>query len=658
MARPARGAAARACLGLAACLLSAGAANEAGAASKKASPTEKVVGLLDDLREKVLKEGTFEAGTYNDFSCFCKDTMTEKSEAITTGEDTKDALEADIQAAMIRRNDADKGLQKATGSISDLQAEIQTMTAEHHEEALRSEKDELDLTNAVHALEAAIRELQAAKVATSFISVAPLAKRIGHAVALAQVLGFPHVQGKPAAALLQALTDPLDIPDSVYEFHSADIITTLEGLMTDFKSKRVEVQEAAVEAKKVYLALLQEKEDALGVHESAISASKTTQATETKAISTASADLSAVSAKLLDDQNYLADLSAQCHEKAVIWNQRTDMRARELQAIVSATEMIKSLQEESAKGGAAELAQRGARAGARAAAPALVQVSAHGRRRRGAAEERPARDGLSGGGGAAERDPQLARALSLLRSKAGSLKSVALLNLTSTAAEDPLAKVKQLIQALVERLLKEAAAEANHKGWCDKEVGLAEQKRDYAAKELKEINSFLQSSEVRHEKLAEQAETLETEIEDLATEFNKAAAIRSFEAAEAKMAISSARNSSQVVATAMDMLDKFYREAANQGTSQLSLFQAQSLSRNGTAPGSTLKEDMPDAGFNDVYTGDQGSATGIMALLEVVKSDFDRAATETEKAEKEAEQESGLRCRPTWASRTPRRGRP
>jgi len=219
------------------------------------------------------------------------------------------------------------------------------------------------------------------------------------------------------------------------------------------------------------------------------------------------------------------------------------------------------------------------------------------------------------------------------------LKSVALLNLTSTAAEDPLAKVKQLIQALVERLLKEAAAEANHKGWCDKEVGLAEQKRDYAAKELKEINSFLQSSEVRHEKLAEQAETLETEIEDLATEFNKAAAIRSFEAAEAKMAISSAKNSSQVVATAMDMLDKFYREAANQGTSQLSLFQAQSLSRNGTAPGSTLKEDMPDAGFNDVYTGDQGSATGIMALLEVVKSDFDRAATETEKAEKEAEQE-------------------
>jgi hypothetical protein len=605
-----------------------------------------VVSLLDDLKEKVIKEGGFEAATYNDFSCFCKDTMTEKSEAITSGGDTKDALEADIQAAVVRRDDADKGVEKATGSISTLETEIETMTAEHKEESLSSEKDELDLTNAIQALEAAIRELQAAKVATSFISVAQLrtaklAKRIGHAVALAQALGFPHVQSKPASVLLQALMDPLDIPDSVYEFHSDDIITTLEGLMTDFKSKRVEVQEAAVEAKKVYTTLLQEKEDAIGVHESAISDSKTTKAAETKAISTASEDLSAVSAKLLDDQNYLTDLSAQCHEKAVIWDQRSDMRARELQAIASATEMIKSLEVESAEGGAASLVQKGAHSGASVAPPLLVQVAAHSPHWQSARQRSATRSIAQQQGGVARQDPQLARALSLLRSKAGSLKSVALLNLTSTAAEDPLAKVKQLIQALIERLLKEAESEANHKGWCDKEVGLAEQKRDYAAKELKEINSFLQGSEVRHEKLSEQADTLKTEIEDLATEFNKAAAIRAFEKSEAKIAIDSARNSSQVVAIAMDTLDKFYKEAANQDASQLSLLQAKAPlhAAPAPAPGSTLEEDMPDAGFSDVYTGEQGSATGIMALLEVVKSDFDRTATLTEKAEEEAEQE-------------------
>lgn len=626
-------------------MLSARAANVAGIVSK-ASPTEKVVSLLDDLKKKVINEGNFEASTYNEFSCFCKDTMTEKSDAITSGGDTKDALEADIQAAMVRRDDADKGVQEATSSISTLETEIETMKAEHKEEALSSEKDELDLTNAIQALEAAIRELQAAKLATSFISVAPLAKQIGHAVALAQVLGLPHVQSKPASALLQALMDPLDIPDSVYEFHSDDIITTLEGLMTDFKSKRVEVQEAAVEAKKVYTGLLQEKEDAIGVHQSTISDSKTTKAAETKSISTASEDLTAVSAKLLDDQNYLTDLSAQCQEKAVIWDQRVDMRTRELQAIVSATQMIKSLEVESAEGGAANLVQKGARTGASVAPPSLVQVAAHDHYRQPARRRSATRPIAKQQGGVARQDSQLARALSLLRSKAGSLKSVALLNLTSTAAEDPLAKVKQLIQALIERLLKEAESEANHKGWCDKEVGLAEQKRDYAAKELKEINSFLQGSEVRHEKLAEQADTLKTEIDDLSKEFSKAAAIRSFEKSEAKIAIASAKNSSKVVALAMDTLDKYYKEAANQDASQLSLLQAKARSRSSapapspaTVPGSTLEEDMPDAGFSDVYTGDQGSATGIMALLEVVKSDFDRTAALTEKAEEEAEQE-------------------
>jgi len=61
--------------------------------------------------------------------------------------------------------------------------------------------------------------------------------------------------------------------------------------------------------------------------------------------------------------------------------------------------------------------------------------------------------------------------LSLLRSKGAQIGSAVLTSLASKVSADPFAKIKQLIQELIERLLQEAADEANHKGWCDKELG-------------------------------------------------------------------------------------------------------------------------------------------------------------------------------------------
>merc|ERR1719281_2150247 len=58
--------------------------------------------------------------------------------------------------------------------------------------------------------------------------------------------------------------------------------------------------------------------------------------------------------------------------------------------------------------------------------------------------------------------------VSLLKGKGQQLKSTLLTSLASQIAKDPFAKTKKLIQELIERLLTEAANEANQKGWCDK----------------------------------------------------------------------------------------------------------------------------------------------------------------------------------------------
>merc|ERR1712224_302825 len=108
-----------------------------------------------------------------------------------------------------------------------------------------------------------------------------------------------------------------------------------------------------------------------------------------------------------------------------------------------------------------------------------------------------------------------AQVLALLRTESTRLNSKLLASLAVQVASDPFAKVKKLIQELIERLLQEAADEANHKGWCDKETSAAEQSRTYQAETIVELNGRLATNEAIRDKLNEEIAVLEKEISDL-----------------------------------------------------------------------------------------------------------------------------------------------
>merc|ERR1719201_2487792 len=97
-----------------------------------------------------------------------------------------------------------------------------------------------------------------------------------------------------------------------------------------------------------------------------------------------------------------------------------------------------------------------------------------------------------------------------------------LLRLASQIAADPFAKVKKLIQELIERLLAAAAAEANQKGWCDKSIGDAEQKRNYAAEEVAHVNGDMAELEATRDTLLEEIAALEAEIAEIQASWSKA----------------------------------------------------------------------------------------------------------------------------------------
>jgi chromosome segregation ATPase len=216
--------------------------------------------------------------------------------------------------------------------------------------------------------------------------------------------------------------------------------------------------------------------------------------------------------------------------------------------------------------------------------------------------------------------------MELLKSKGAQLKSTLLTSLVSHVAEDPFAKIKVLIQELIERLLKEAANESTQKGWCDKATKDATQKKDYAAEQVDELNSEMATLEALRDKLTEEISVLGDEISELKDKRAEAESLRADEKAENAHTVSEAEAGLEAVLQATDILKKFYATVAKETVE----FAQQSPA-----------DDAPDAGFKNFesYNGAQSEAGGIVGMLEVIQSDFERTISETEKSEAQAEQD-------------------
>merc|ERR1712224_821322 len=143
------------------------------------------------------------------------------------------------------------------------------------------------------------------------------------------------------------------------------------------------------------------------------------------------------------------------------------------------------------------------------------------------------------------------RVIALLKAKSSQLDSPVLAALATKAAADPFVKIKKLIQELIERLLQEAADEANHKGWCDKEFGKAKQSRAMKAEAVKSLNENLAKSEAKRDKLMEEIAVLTKEIDELEAALEKTTKERNDESAENAATVSEAQEGQAAVEQAI-----------------------------------------------------------------------------------------------------------
>merc|ERR1740133_170318 len=603
--------------------------NAAAAADQsKMAAVDKVVSMLEDLQLQVLAEGEAEAATYNKFACFCKTTQAAKSDAIKTGQDDKTSLSADIKKLSKQRDDLDTKIAKLIAAIKKAEKAMKTTTEKSDAEHAEYSTNDADLKAALASLTEAIKVLKGSG-SPSLVQLQTIGKTMQQAALMADALGLGGASVQKAATFfLQQGDVPVEMED--YKFHSGGIIDMLEKLMGDFRKTKADVDADEVERVSTFDNLMQDKTDFVTAQTLAMNQAKKTRDQKIEDIGTASQELTTVSADLLDNMQYLDELNTICSNKAKTWDQRTKLRANELTAITQATGIVKATVAEKTASSTVRLAQTSSvvhLADAVASSDSAMEaIEAEAE----ASESAPMgflqklsvqkHEPASNDGGR-----QLI--VALLKGKGQELKSTLLVSLAAQVAADPFVKIKKLIQELIERLLTEAANEANQKGWCDKAMADATQKRQYAADEVEELNAKMAKLESLSAKLGEELATLATEIKDLTDAQAKADKERKAEKAENANTVAEAKAGLGAVNMAIDILDKFYKTSAKAKV-DLSLEQGP-------------MDDAPDAGFDngEAYQGAGAESGGIIGMMEVIRSDFERTVSETNKAEAEAQQD-------------------
>merc|ERR1719460_971047 len=348
---------------------------------------------------------------------------------------------------------------------------------------------------------------------------------------------------------------PGGAPDpAAYKAKSGGIVATMEDMLEKAKAEQASSRRREMNAKFDFDMLKQKLEDAVAVGNKELGETKTEKAAAEEAKAVAEGELETADKGVADDSKKLQDLQQDCMTKATEYEESQHSRSEELAALDKAKTILKEK-----TGGAAERSY------------SFLQVEV---RSRVASKAQQVKDRvLVLVQGMADKEGD--KMMSLLAQRVQSAM------LTSA---DPFAKVKGMIQEMIEKLVAEAQKEASHKAFCDKEMSETKAKRDDKQGDLDTLNAKIDKATSKIAKLKEDIATLQAELAEIAAD-----EMRAEEGAAWKEAKADFEAGVEGVGMALQVLRDYYAE----------------------------KEEAFVQTTHDKATG---AASGIIGMLEVVES--------------------------------------
>jgi len=545
------------------------------------TPVQKVIQLLNGMAEKGLNEKRDEMVQYAAFDQWCKDTDREKSDAIDEANDNIEMANSKIEKAAANVDRLSREIDTNEQDISVYKGDEVAATKVRKIERADFVNMDRDYSESIDALRRAVNVLKQQNFDRAQAKEALLqVERLIPAKSKKAVTAFISMAGEDDADHLGVAA-----PDAhAYEFQSGGIVDMLEGLHGKFEDERRKLRKDEANSKHAYQMLMDDLAAQIKTTETQRSENEAARADNLERKAQNTATLNDTTATRNDDQKYLAETKATCAQKAADYEQRQELRADEINAIKQAVEILSS----GAVSGAADKHL-----------PSLIQKAHSFVQLR-----------------ASKNDDKQFRVARYLQDQASKLDSHMLSALAIRVEDDPFKKVRQMIQDMIHRLLEEANQEATQKGWCDKNLKENEITRKQKSNKVDELTARRDELTASIAQLGENIVELQDQLSTLATEVADATKNREQESKNNAQTLKDSKEAQQAVARAIAVLKNFYDRAA----------------------GATALVQQP-AIFDSPYTGMQGETGGVMGMLEVIQSDFQRLEMETKTAEEVAQKE-------------------
>jgi DNA repair exonuclease SbcCD ATPase subunit len=524
--------------------------------------------MLGSMKVQAEKEMEGEASTFRKYTDWADDQLRELGFEIRTGKSEVEKLTSTIEEADLDVESLGKKVDKIEKDIERMETEMDEATKVRKEESDEFLKTAQDLSESIQALEKASevissgaqdQEQASVLLQRMSISVPKMSSLLATLQQMSDELGQEQQPGAPAAA--------------AYKSQSDGVLSLLNSLEEKFKKELDESQLEESNKAHHYDMEMQHLTDTVKAEKVDLSQKKAEKGKTEAESAKAKGELTKTKAELKEDEKMRVEVQATFTTKKELFDTNQKTRKEEIVAMSKAIEIISSPEVAGSYSENINLKQ----------VTSLLQT--HSSKRRVVARQRVSR---------------------FLEQRATLLSSKTLATFASEVAASPFAKVIDLIKGLIAKLKEEAAAEADHKKWCDDELKANKLTRDSEGSKAEKLEASVEKLGGQIDTMAKEISTLLAEQSDLAKAMSKATSLRSEEKEQNEETMKEADAGAEATKKAITILKEFY-------SSQSFLQQVPEMEK---------------------YSGQQGASKGIVGMLEVIESDFRRLAAETNADEK------------------------
>lgn len=309
------------------------------------NPIQRVIELIQELKDKTIADGKAEELVYNRMACWCENTAKGKAEEVKTCQENLAGLSTDM-------NNNKGTIATLAADINDLMTDISTNEAKQYEETTKRERQNADfmqnkaeLVNAMTALDKAVQMLSgvdhlALLQGTAKLTMSQLATVRAVKPAVIKAMDRLPSQNQIPAKHLTVLARLGEQFGTTYSPFEPTITQILRDLLESFRATSKTEAENEADLQTSYEEIMETKASELNAKKTLMGEKEGLKAQE-EAELTANQEVWQTTANQLEAANEVFGLAkAACSKKADEWEERQRLRDEELEGIQKGLDIL------------------------------------------------------------------------------------------------------------------------------------------------------------------------------------------------------------------------------------------------------------------------------------------------------------------------------